>query len=143
VVALVAAIRTFGSNTANNLDLPGTDSQAATDLLAERFPPQQNGSNPLVFHARDGKVTAPANETAIKRSRSRLEATPHVVRAPSPFTRRGASQVSDDRRTAFIPVLLDVGNGDLTEEIAASVLAAGTPARQAGLEVAVGGAVGS
>ena len=40
---------TAGSNTSNNLDLPGTDSQAATDLLEQQFPPQQNGKNPIVF----------------------------------------------------------------------------------------------
>ena len=28
-----------GSNTSNNLDLPGTDSQAASDLLADQFEP--------------------------------------------------------------------------------------------------------
>jgi uncharacterized membrane protein YdfJ with MMPL/SSD domain len=48
-LAVVLLVRTFGSNTGDNLELPGTDSQAATDLLAERFAPQQNGSSPIVF----------------------------------------------------------------------------------------------
>ena len=57
VIVLAASFRAFGANTSNNLELPGTDSQEATDLLAERFPPQQNGKNPIVFHAASGKVT--------------------------------------------------------------------------------------
>jgi uncharacterized membrane protein YdfJ with MMPL/SSD domain len=48
VAALSAVSHSFGSNTSNDLRLPGRDSQAAADLLAERVPPQQNGSNPLV-----------------------------------------------------------------------------------------------
>jgi RND superfamily putative drug exporter len=53
-LAVVLLVRTFGSNTSDNLELRGTDSQAATDLLAERFPPQQNGSSPIVFHVDTG-----------------------------------------------------------------------------------------
>jgi putative drug exporter of the RND superfamily len=37
---LVVLVRQVGANTSDNLELPGTDSQAATDLLAEKFPPQ-------------------------------------------------------------------------------------------------------
>ena len=51
VIVLLASFRALGGNTSNNLELPGTDSQAATDLLSKRFPPQQYGSNPIVFHA--------------------------------------------------------------------------------------------
>ena len=42
-------VRAFGADTSNDLTLPGTGSQAAKDLLADEFPPQQNGANPIVF----------------------------------------------------------------------------------------------
>ena len=143
LVLLVGAFRAFGGNTSNNLDLPGTDSQAATDLLSKRFPPQQNGTNPIVFHSTKAKVTAGANEKAIKRAHAAIEKVRHVVSAPSPYGKKGAAQISKDKHTAFIPVLLDVGSEDLTEHIAASVLDAAKPARDAGLEVAAGGSIGS
>jgi uncharacterized membrane protein YdfJ with MMPL/SSD domain len=143
VIVLAASFRAVGGNTSNNLKLPGTDSQAATDLLAERFPPQQNGSNPIVFHTRDGKVTAAANEAAIKRSHQAIKALQHVSSAPSPFGQKHAAQISKDERTAFIPVLLDVGSAELTEQIASSVVDAAAPAREAGMEVAAGGSIGS
>src|SRR5262245_1677056 len=143
LAALIAVSRTAGSNTSNNLTLPGTDSQAASDLLAARFPPQQNGSNPLVFHVRTGKVTDADAKQAIQASYTRVKKLPHVAAAVSPFSQRGAAQISKDKQTAFIPVLLDVGGDELTDEIAQSVLDAGNPGVKAGMQVAVGGSVGS
>jgi uncharacterized membrane protein YdfJ with MMPL/SSD domain len=143
VALLVAASKTAGSNTSNNLRLPGTDSQTASDLLAARFPPQQNGSNPLVFQVRTGKVTDANAKQAIEASYDRVKKLPHVASAVDPFSQRGAAQISKDKQTAFIPVLLNVGGDELTEELAQSVLDAGDPARKAGMQVAVGGSVGS
>ncbi len=139
---LVGLAHSFGSNTSNNLRLPGTDSQAASDLLAARFPPQQNGSNPLVFHARTGKVTDAKAKQAIEASYAQVKRLPHVASAVDPFSQQGAAQISKDKQTAFIPVLLDVSGSDLTQEIAESVFHAGDPGVQAGLQVAVGGSVG-
>jgi uncharacterized membrane protein YdfJ with MMPL/SSD domain len=87
-------IRTIGGNTSNNLDLPGTGSQEVSDLLAERFPPQQNGKNPIVFRVREGRVTDDAAKQAIQASRRAIIALPHVVSAPSPYGQKGASQIA-------------------------------------------------
>src|SRR5215475_7092837 len=123
-IALLATMaKTFGSNTSNNLDLPGTNSQAATDLLAARFPPQQNGGNPLVFHTQTGKVTDAKNKQAIEAAYKQVKTLPHVASVVDPFSQQGASQLSQD--------------------IAESVLQAGNPGVKAGMEVAVGGSVGS
>jgi uncharacterized membrane protein YdfJ with MMPL/SSD domain len=143
IAGLVGLAHGLGSNTSNNLRLPGTDSQAATDLLAARFPPQQNGSNPLVFHTSSGKVTDAREKQAIEASYARLKKLPHVATVVDPFSQQGAAQISKDKQTAFIPVLLDVGGSDLTQQIAQSVLDAGDPGLQAGMQVAVGGSVGS
>jgi uncharacterized membrane protein YdfJ with MMPL/SSD domain len=141
-VLLIGLAHGFGSNTSNNLRLPGTDSQAATDLLAARFPPQQNGSNPLVFHTASGKVTDASNKQAIEASYERLKKLAHVASVVDPFSQKGAAQISKDKQTAFIPVLLDVGGDGLTQQIAGNVLAAGDPGVKAGMAVAVGGSAG-
>jgi uncharacterized membrane protein YdfJ with MMPL/SSD domain len=143
LAGLLALAHTFGSNTSNNLRLPGTDSQAATDLLASRFPPQQNGSNPLVFHTATGKVTDSSRKQAIEASYKQVKKLPHVASAVDPFSQQGAAQISKDKQTAFIAVLLDVGGSDLTQQIAQSVLNASNPGVKAGMQVAVGGSVGS
>ena len=140
---VIGLYNAFGANTSDNVDLPGTGSQQATDLLASAFPPQQNGSNPLVFHTSSGKVTDQKYKQAIQASHSQVVKLSHVDTATSPFSQRGASLISKDAKTAYIPVLLDVGGDDLTEEIAQNVLDAGDPGLQAGMEVAVGGSVGS
>ena len=43
------AARTAGPDLNDNLTLPGSDSQKATDLLADEFPSQANGTNPVVL----------------------------------------------------------------------------------------------
>ena len=46
-VAMVGLVKNFGAKTNNNLSLPGTGSQQAFDILAAKFPPQENGTNPF------------------------------------------------------------------------------------------------
>jgi len=106
----------------NDLSLPGTESRQATDLLASRFPPQQNGSSPVVFHVTKGKITDSANKQAVKSPYKALSKAPHVASAPDPFANSASGLVSKDATTAFTPVLLDIPNGDVTEELANSIL---------------------
>jgi len=143
VAGLIALAHGFGSNTSNNLDLPGTDSQAATDLLEARFPPQQNGSNPLIFHTNTGKVTDARNKQAIEAAYTQLKKLPDAATVVNPFSQQGQAQISKDKRTAFIAVVLDVGGSELTQDVAQSVLDAGNPGVKAGMQVAVGGSVGT
>ena len=141
IAALATMAKTFGSNTSNNLDLPGTNSQAATNLLATRFPPQQNGGNPLIFHTQTGKVTDAKNKQAVEAAYKQVKTLPHVASVVDPFSQQGASQINKDEQAAFISILLDVGGSELTQDIAESVLQAGNPGVKAGMEVAVGGSV--
>src|SRR5918995_1718446 len=146
LVALIvvgALVKSVGANTSNNLELPGTDSQAATDVLAERFPPQQNGKNPIVFHTKTGKVTDSKNKQAIQESFKRMKGLPETNSATSPFSQEGQAQISRDKQTAFLTVLLNIGSEDLTEEIAQSYHDAAEPGRKAGMKVAAGGSIGT
>jgi uncharacterized membrane protein YdfJ with MMPL/SSD domain len=142
-VALTLVVRTVGAETTNDLTLPGTGSQQATDLLEARFPPQQNGSSPVVFHAAKAKVTDAENKQAIEASYKAILKQPHVYSARDPFENAQAGLISKDGHYAFIPVVLDVGSGNLDEETAQNVLDAADPGLAAGMEVAVGGSIGS
>ena len=144
VAAVILAVNRIGAETSNDLSLPGTDSQKATDVLADRFPPQQNGSNPIVFHVDSGKLTSSANTKAINQAAKAIQGMPDVVSAPSPVGDQGAPYMSEDEQTAFIPVLLDISSADLDEEEAQAVLdAAEAPAEPLGIQVAAGGSIGS
>jgi uncharacterized membrane protein YdfJ with MMPL/SSD domain len=142
-VIFLGLYKSAGSNTSNNLDLPGTDSQAATELLEAQFPPQQNGKNPIVFRTTDGKVTDKANKQAIEQSYKNIKGLPHFDSAVSPFSQEGQAQISKDKKTAFIAVLLKVPNSEITEGLAEKYLDAAEPARKAGMKVAASGQIGS
>ncbi len=142
-IGVVGVMSAVGSMTTNDLSLPGTEGQQATDLLEAKFPPQQNGSNPIVFHVTKGKVTDAANKSAIEASYHALVKEPDVYSATDPFKNAASGLVSADGRTAFIPVLLKVSNGQVTESLAQRVFDATAPAQKQGIEVAAGGTIGS
>ena len=124
VVLVFGSVAKFGAETSNDLTLPGTGSQSVKDLLEDRFPPQQNGTNPIVFDIKKGKLTDKANKSAINASIKAMKKAPHVYSVTNPLSSAGqtAGLLSKDKQTAFAPVLLDVGSGDLDMEIGAGGL---------------------
>ena len=142
VVGLVIGAKGAGSDTTNNVTLPGTGSQSATDLLSNRFPSQAYGSNPLVIATDSGKLTDSKYSNAIKSTVSNLKKLPTVSSAISPLSNEGSSALSKNKQIGYISVALNVGQGSITDDEANAVLDAGNPAKKAGLQVAVGGYVG-
>jgi putative drug exporter of the RND superfamily len=142
VVGLAVAASQAGSQTTNNVTLPGTGSQSATDLLSARFPQQAYGTNPIVVATDSGKLTDSKYKQAIDSSVSALKKTPHVTAAVSPLSDAGAGALSKDKKIGYISVALDVGQGSITDDEAQAVLDAANPAKAAGLQVAAGGYVG-
>jgi RND superfamily putative drug exporter len=142
ILALVISAREAGSDTTNNVTLPGTGSQSATDLLSDRFPTQAYGTNPLVIATDSGKLTSSKYSNAIKSTVSNLKKLPTVTSAISPLSNAGSSALSKNKQIGYISVALNVGQGSITDDEAQAVLDAGDPAKRAGLQVAVGGYVG-
>jgi RND superfamily putative drug exporter len=139
-VALAVGARAVGERTNDNLTLPGTGSTQASDLLEDRLPKQAYGTNPMTLRVDSGKVSD--HEQAVDDTVAALKKTPHVEDAVNPLTKDGKSLVSKDGKTAYIPVTLDAGPGDLSEDEAQAVLDAGQPARDAGMDVALGSYAG-
>jgi RND superfamily putative drug exporter len=142
IVALAVASHQISSITSDNLSLPGYDSQKAQDLLAQRFPSQANGSSPIALRATSGTITDQANASAVDATVKSLERAPHVTQVQSPLTSAGKTQIGRGGKIAYISVTLDVSAGDLTDAEANRVIDATAPAKNAGLEVAVGGYLG-
>jgi uncharacterized membrane protein YdfJ with MMPL/SSD domain len=145
LVIVFGAVAKIGSLTSNDLSLPGTGSQEAKDLLEEKFPPQQNGANPIVFDISSGKLTDQQYQKAINDSVKAIKKQPHVYSVTNPLSSGGqtAGLLSKDKQTAFAPVLMDVASSDLTEDIAQNVVDAAGPAKQAGIDVQAGGNIGT
>jgi len=138
---VIAGQRAEGK-TNDNLTLPGTDSTIATELLEADLPEQAFGSNPLVIRSADEPLTSSRHSAAVGEVVDRLRAIPEVNSAVDPLSPAGARYLSEDRRIAYVPVYLDVGPSELTEEQAERILAAGDPAEGAGLAASAGGYVG-
>jgi uncharacterized membrane protein YdfJ with MMPL/SSD domain len=145
LVVVLGAVHQFGKLTSNDLSLPGTGSQEAKDLLQDRFPPQQNGANPIVFHVSKGKLTDQANKKAINQSVKAISKVHHVYSVTNPLSSSGqtAGLLSKDKRTAFAPVLMNVSNSDLTEELSQEVVDAADPAKAAHIDVQAAGNIGT
>ncbi|HEX6688007.1 MAG TPA: MMPL family transporter [Solirubrobacterales bacterium] len=143
-VVLVVVGQASGDKTNDNLTLPGTGSTNATELLEDNLPEQAYGSNPLAFESKAGPLTEPKYAKAIEETAKRLAAMHEVNSAISPLSKEGAEAglLSKDKTVAYIPVVLGVGPGELTEEQAQAVLNAADPAEKVGLETSVGAYVG-
>ena len=89
IVAIVVAAGEAGSETTDNVTLPGTGSQDASDLLSGRFPSQAYGSNPLVVATDTGKLTDSKYSNAIASSVSNLKKTRSRQRRREPAEPRG------------------------------------------------------
>ena len=142
-IALVAVSHQMGDNTNDNLSLPGTGSQQATDILTKSFPTQANGTSPIVLHAPSGKLTDSKYADAVNTAAADVAKAPNVASVVNPLTPQGASALSKDQSTGYLTVGLKVSPGSLSEQDAQNIIdAAAKPAEAAGLEVQTGGQLG-
>jgi RND superfamily putative drug exporter len=142
-VALLAVSHQMGDSTNDNLSLPGTDSQQATDALTKSFPTQANGTSPIVLHAASGKLTDSKYASAVNTAAADLAKAPYVASVINPLSTQGASALSKDQSTGYLTVGLKVSPGSLSEQDAQTIIdAAAKPAEAAGLEVQTGGQLG-
>jgi putative drug exporter of the RND superfamily len=142
VIALVVVSHRLGENTNDNLSLPGTDSQRATDALAGSFPDQANGSSPIVLHTSSGKLTDAKNAEAVEKSAKQLAKESNVASVVSPLSSQGAGALSKDEQTGYLSVTLGVSPGELSVGEAEEIIEGADPAKAAGLEVQTGGQLG-
>jgi RND superfamily putative drug exporter len=142
-IVLVGVSHQLGDNTNDNLSLPQTDSQRATDLLAKSFPVQSNGTSPIILHAHSGHLTDSKYASAVNTAASDLSKAPHVASVVNPLTPQGASALSKDKSTGYLTVGLNESSGKLSvDDVQTIIDAAARPARAAGLEVQTGGQLG-
>ncbi|MFZ1926862.1 MAG: MMPL family transporter [Solirubrobacteraceae bacterium] len=141
-IALVGVSHGLGENTNDNLSLPGTDSQHATDTLSHSFPDQANGTSPIVLHAAKGKLTESKYASAVNQAAADVAKAPHVAAVVNPLTPEGAGALSKDKSTGYLSVTLAVSPGELSVSEVQAIIDAANPAKAAGLEVETGGQLG-
>src|SRR3954468_3339082 len=142
-VVLVVLAKGVGSETNDDLTLPGSGSQQATDVLEKRFPAQANGTNPVVMEAPAGaKLTDKKYSDAVAATVTSLKKDHDVSSAVSPLSNAGKNFLSKDGRIGYISLTLNDSPSQLTVDDAQRIVDRESPARAAGLKAATGGYLG-
>ena len=139
-VALIVGINVVGAvgagDYSNDFSLPGTESQAAYDLLNDRFPLRSGDTADAVFHA-PGGVAQPAVAQRIESILAGLRDEPHVVG----ITEDPATSVSGDGTIRFATVQFDATGSDIPVEQIRRMVREVTAAGGQGLQAELGGTV--
>jgi RND superfamily putative drug exporter len=140
VLATVVA-HAVGPSYVTVFSLPGTESQRAVDLLKHEFKAQSGDADTIVFHVANGTIDSPAVRAAMTPLLARVRALSDVAGVVSPYSSRGAVQVSPDRMAAFATVNYDKPANVLANDTGKPLLAQVNAVRVPGLQVAAGGQV--
>ncbi|MGA2924816.1 MAG: MMPL family transporter [Solirubrobacteraceae bacterium] len=142
-IAVVATVLAgaAGRNYSTNFTLPGTESQKALNLLSREFTTQSGDLDTVVYHTSQGTVDSPAVRNTITSLLARVRTMAHVVSVISPYSARGAVQVSRDRKTAFASINYDKRANLLANDTGKPVLNAIGAIKVPGLKLAAGGQV--
>jgi RND superfamily putative drug exporter len=126
----------FGGGFATNGSMPGSDSQRAQALLAERFPARSGDTVQVVVRADD--VTSTGVHRAVDALLGELRRMPHVAAVEDPYATEGS--IAPDGRTLAAGMYLDVTNpNEMPVEATEQLLATAAAAERDGLEIALGG----
>jgi RND superfamily putative drug exporter len=113
VVVLIALVATVGGSLKDEFDIPGSDTQKATDLIESEFAEEQGGVLNVVFAAPPGeRLDTPARKAAIEDAIAELktqkfkptEDTAGLESVGDPFDE---STFSDDGRIAYAEAQFD------------------------------------
>src|SRR5918997_2254077 len=140
LVALGLAAGAGGGSFVDDFKTPGTESQSAIDLLAERFPAAAGDTANVVFAVDSGTLREPERRAAIERTVEEIRSQPHVTDAPDPFA-RDSRQLSENARIAYVPVQYDDTASALGKQPGERLEQASELGESAGLEVSRNGAI--
>jgi putative drug exporter of the RND superfamily len=113
VAALIVLVATVGGGLRDEFEIPGSDTQKATDLIESEFASQQGAVLNVVFAAPEGeRLDTPGHRSAVEAAMKRLgskefEATDGragLVSVGDPFA---AETLSDDGRVAYAEAQFD------------------------------------
>jgi RND superfamily putative drug exporter len=130
-----------GGSFVDDFKTPGTESQAALDVLQERFPAASGDTANVVFAVESGSLRGAERRQAIERTVADIAEQPHVTGAPSPFSAEGRGQLSEDGRIAYVPVQYDDTAAKLGKEPGERLAEVASIGERAGIEVSRNGQI--
>jgi putative drug exporter of the RND superfamily len=139
LVILGVTGRAAGSAYSDTLTVPGTGSTAALTLLGKAFPGHAGDQDTIVWRASPGSARAPAVRARITAMLGKVAAAPAVTSVISPYSARGAAQVSRDGQVAYATVVFDAQANSVPVSDVTRVVHLAEAARAPGLQVDLGG----
>ncbi len=140
LVILAVGGRAAGSAYSDNLTLPGTGSTTALTLLQKAFPGHAGDQDTIVWRAGGpGGVRAPAVRAKISALLGKVARAPAVTAVVSPYSARGAAQVSRSGQIAYATVVFDAPQASLPVPDVTRVAHLAEAARAPGVQVDIGG----
>ena len=139
VVVAVALAGVAAGESASNFTLPGSESQAALDLLQQRFPAHAGDIAQLVFRA-DAGARDPQVQATLEELFHRVAAVPHVVGVDSPYQAGSQAAFSPiDDHIGFATVQFDGIGPDVPQARVREVKELVVSASRPGLQTELGG----
>jgi RND superfamily putative drug exporter len=81
IVVLIALVSTVGGGLRDEFEIPGSDTQRATDLIESEFASEQGGVLNIVFAAPEGeRLDTPERKAAIEKAMAELRAAPFAAK---------------------------------------------------------------
>ena len=139
LVILGVLSRTAGATYSSSSTVPGTGSTTALNLLERAFPGHAGDQDTIVWRVGPEGVRAPQVRTRITAMLDKVAAAPSVAAVISPYSARGAAQVSRDGTIAYATVVFDAQAASLPGPDVSRVIHLAEAARAPGLQVDLGG----
>ncbi|WP_306359160.1 MMPL family transporter [Nocardia sp. CC227C] len=135
VAVVLTAAGTLGGSFVDDFVAPGSQSEQAMELLAERFPEAAGGSALAVFAVPEGQRLG-THRPLIEDAVGRMAEAEHVVAVTDPFT---AGTVSADGRIGFAQLTFDQPATDLAPESLTPLNTVLERLRESGVTAELGG----
>jgi RND superfamily putative drug exporter len=142
---LIAAVVAIGLNAAtgtgysNSFTLKGTESSRAIALVKSAAPKAAGDSDQIVIAAKTGKVTESAARADVGRMLAKVEQLPHVGAVTSPYSARGAGQISRDGTIAYATVVFDEQANSIPVKAVDRVIRVAQSADSSDVEIQING----
>jgi RND superfamily putative drug exporter len=88
LIVLVGLVITVGGSLRDEFEIPGSDTQRATDLIESKFASEQGGVLNIVFAAPAGQqLDTPERKAAIEKAIALIQTAPYTPRPTRPASR--------------------------------------------------------
>ena len=128
-----------GSAFSDSVNLPGTESSQAIQLLQQSFPAQAGESGTIVWHTGSGSINDAAVKEHVQALLNQVATAASVTLVISPYSSLGATQISADGKTAYATVMFSGSGPDLNKQDVLHVNDLVKAASTSGTQIQLGG----